>query len=98
MTSQPNSGISKYDSNPTSRRTLFDNYLCEVTPGKSPRSRCHDYRYAEMLGRYYGQQRKVKALYGWRIAVERSETFRARSARTTDDLLQAASVLSLIHI
>lgn len=43
-------------------RELFDIYLCEKTPDKSPREQTHDHRSAEMFLRLFGKTRKPKDL------------------------------------
>ncbi len=43
-------------------RTLFDNYLCEVTPGKSPSSRQNDRHTAKLFHEYFGAERKIVTL------------------------------------
>ncbi len=42
--------------------TLFDNYLCEVTPRKSASSQQHDRRAAQLFLEVFGRDRKVAAL------------------------------------
>jgi len=41
---------------------LFDNYLCEVTPGKSPSSRQNDRHTAKLFQEYLGAERKIVTL------------------------------------
>ncbi len=40
-------------------RTLFDNYLREVIPGKSPSSRQNDRHTAKLFQEYFGAERKI---------------------------------------
>ena len=42
--------------------TLFDNYMREVTPGKSEGKQKHDAACAEMFLRYFGRDRKARTL------------------------------------
>jgi integrase len=43
-------------------RTLFDNYLREVTPGKSPSSRQNDRHTAKLFQEYFGAERRIVTL------------------------------------
>jgi integrase len=43
-------------------QTLFDNYLREVTPGKSPSSRQNDRHTAKLFQEYFGAERKIATL------------------------------------
>lgn len=50
------------DSGDITLGTLFDNYIREVTPSKSPSKQLHDRACAEMFLRFFGSERKARIL------------------------------------